>query len=115
MLGAAEHEAQLDYIRRTPQIRDVLISGGDGLTLAPKLLERLGLLAPKRFKFAPGPIPEPARDDARGAPPRPPDPGPHERRRAELLAAGIGDDELRQLVARAAAASLARAPTDRSF
>ena len=29
-----EHEAQLDYIRRTPQIRDVLISGGDGLTLA---------------------------------------------------------------------------------
>ncbi len=35
----AEHEAQLDYIRRTPQIRDVLISGGDGLTLAPKLLE----------------------------------------------------------------------------
>jgi lysine 2,3-aminomutase len=35
----AEHEAQLDYIRRTPQIRDVLISGGDALTLAPKLLE----------------------------------------------------------------------------
>lgn len=35
----AEHEAQLDYIRRTPQIRDVLISGGDGLTLAPALLE----------------------------------------------------------------------------
>ncbi len=34
-----EHEAQLDYIRRTPQIRDVLISGGDPLTLAPKLLE----------------------------------------------------------------------------
>ncbi len=34
-----EHEAQLDYIRRTPQIRDVLISGGDGLTLAPRLLE----------------------------------------------------------------------------
>ena len=37
----AEHEAQLDYIRRTPQIRDVLISGGDGLTLAPALLERV--------------------------------------------------------------------------
>lgn len=35
----AEHEAQLDYIRRNPQIRDVLISGGDALTLAPKLLE----------------------------------------------------------------------------
>jgi lysine 2,3-aminomutase len=37
----AEHEAQLEYIRRTPQIRDVLISGGDGLTLAPALLERV--------------------------------------------------------------------------
>ncbi len=36
-----EHEAQLDYIRRTPQVRDVLISGGDGLTLAPKLLEQV--------------------------------------------------------------------------
>ncbi|MFL5715034.1 MAG: KamA family radical SAM protein, partial [Chloroflexota bacterium] len=34
-----DHEAQLDYLRRTPQVRDVLISGGDGLTLAPKLLE----------------------------------------------------------------------------
>jgi lysine 2,3-aminomutase len=34
-------EAQLDYLRRTPQVRDVLISGGDGLTLAPKLLESI--------------------------------------------------------------------------
>jgi lysine 2,3-aminomutase len=37
----AEHEAQLDYLRKTPQVRDVLISGGDGLTLAPKLLENI--------------------------------------------------------------------------
>jgi lysine 2,3-aminomutase len=37
----AEHEAQLDYLRRTPQVRDVLISGGDGLTLAPKLFETI--------------------------------------------------------------------------
>ncbi len=36
-----EHEAQLDYLRHTPQVRDVLISGGDGLTLAPKLLESI--------------------------------------------------------------------------
>jgi lysine 2,3-aminomutase len=36
-----EHEAQLDYLRRSPQVRDVLISGGDGLTLAPKLLESI--------------------------------------------------------------------------
>jgi lysine 2,3-aminomutase len=36
-----EHEAQLEYLRRTPQVRDVLISGGDGLTLAPKVLESI--------------------------------------------------------------------------
>jgi len=36
-----EHEAQLEYLRRTPQVRDVLISGGDGLTLAPKLFESI--------------------------------------------------------------------------
>ena len=36
-----DHEAQLDYLRRTPQVRDVLISGGDGLTLAPKLFEKI--------------------------------------------------------------------------
>lgn len=36
-----EHQAQLDYIRRTPQIRDVLLSGGDPLTLTPKLLDYL--------------------------------------------------------------------------
>jgi len=35
----AEFELQLDYLRRTPQVRDVLISGGDPLTLAPKQLE----------------------------------------------------------------------------
>ena len=36
-----DHQAQLDYLRRTPQVRDVLISGGDGLTLAPKLFESI--------------------------------------------------------------------------
>jgi lysine 2,3-aminomutase len=37
----ADHEAQLDYIRRTPQVRDVLLSGGDPLTMAPRLLDNL--------------------------------------------------------------------------
>ena len=36
-----DHEAQLEYLRRTPQVRDVLISGGDGLTLAPRLFESI--------------------------------------------------------------------------
>jgi lysine 2,3-aminomutase len=37
----AEFEQQIDYLRRTPQVRDVLLSGGDPLTLPPKLLEEL--------------------------------------------------------------------------
>ena len=36
-----EFEMQLEYIRRTPQIRDVLLSGGDPLVLAPKILDEL--------------------------------------------------------------------------
>jgi lysine 2,3-aminomutase len=37
----SEFEAQIDYLKRTPQVRDVLLSGGDPLVLAPKLLEEL--------------------------------------------------------------------------
>ncbi len=37
----AEFEMQLEYLRRTPQVRDVLLSGGDPLTMAPKILEEL--------------------------------------------------------------------------
>ena len=36
-----DFEAQIDYLRKTPQVRDVLLSGGDPLTLAPKILEEL--------------------------------------------------------------------------
>ncbi|MCL4871072.1 MAG: lysine 2,3-aminomutase [Anaerolineae bacterium] len=37
----AEFDAQIDYIERTPQIRDVLLSGGDPMVLAPKLLDEI--------------------------------------------------------------------------
>lgn len=37
----ADFELQLEYLRNTPQVRDVLLSGGDPLTLAPKVLEQL--------------------------------------------------------------------------
>jgi lysine 2,3-aminomutase len=37
----AEFEAQIEYLKRTPQVRDVLLSGGDPLTMAPKILEEL--------------------------------------------------------------------------
>jgi lysine 2,3-aminomutase len=37
----AEFEMQLDYLKHTPQVRDVLLSGGDPLVLAPKILEEI--------------------------------------------------------------------------
>ncbi len=37
----SEFDAQFEYIERTPQIRDVLLSGGDPMVLAPKLLEMI--------------------------------------------------------------------------
>lgn len=37
----AELDAQIEYLKHTPQVRDVLLSGGDPLTLAPKLLEEI--------------------------------------------------------------------------
>ena len=39
--SSAEFKMQLEYLRRTPQVRDVLLSGGDPLVLAPKILERI--------------------------------------------------------------------------
>src|SRR5512147_2166844 len=36
-----EFEMQIEYLKRTPQVRDVLLSGGDPLVLAPKILEEL--------------------------------------------------------------------------
>jgi lysine 2,3-aminomutase len=41
MLSTAAYERQLDYIAQTPTVRDVLLSGGDPLTLPQSVLERL--------------------------------------------------------------------------
>ncbi len=35
----SDHEAQIEYIRNTPQVRDVLLSGGDPLTMPERMLE----------------------------------------------------------------------------
>ncbi len=37
----AEFELQIEYLKRTPQVRDVLLSGGDPLVLAPRILEEI--------------------------------------------------------------------------
>ncbi len=39
--SSATYERQLDYIAATPQVRDVLLSGGDPLMLSLKVLDRL--------------------------------------------------------------------------
>ena len=36
-----EFEMQLEYLSRTTEVRDVLLSGGDPLVLAPKILEKI--------------------------------------------------------------------------
>lgn len=36
-----DFDAQIEYLERTPQVRDVLLSGGDPLVLAPKLLDEI--------------------------------------------------------------------------
>jgi hypothetical protein len=83
-------------------------------TILEQLRATLGALAPRTLKFAPGPVPEPPPALAATVP-TPAPATPEQRAEAAELAAGIGDEELRELVARAAAASLARAarePTD---
>jgi predicted nucleic acid-binding Zn ribbon protein len=76
-----------------------------------RLRAALGTEVPAALRFAPGPVPEPSAPapESRAERPRP---GPAERHAAAVAAAPIGDPELRELVARAAAASLARATAD---
>lgn len=87
--------------------------------LAEAILEqlraKLGAAAPPALKFAPGPIPEapPPAVGERSASTL--EIGPDERLEGAAVAAAIEDDELRELVARAAAASLARARSGRRF
>ena len=86
--------------------------------LAPELLERLREKlhesAPKALRFSPGPLPEsPALGGGSPVPREVPDPTWEERAEAQRISAEIEDQELRELVARAAAASLAGRRSDR--
>ena len=82
--------------------------------LEATIREKLGRLAPSKLRFAPGPLPEPLTfvEDESSA--NAPEPSDAERLRASELAAVIGDEKLRNLVARAAAASLAGSGSRRS-
>lgn len=72
-------------------------------------------LAVERLRFAPGPLPS-GGEEPEHARPRPGvQPSAEEAAQAAAIAATVDDGELRALVARAAALSLARARSDRSF
>jgi hypothetical protein len=79
-----------------------------------RLQAALGEAAPAGLRFAAGPLPERGAEAGAEAAAPTVRPGPQERRLAASLTAGLADEELRELVARAAAASLARAAPGRS-
>ena len=87
--------------------------------MAEEILERLaaesGESPPPALRFAPGPIPDAAAETVEERAPTPPAVAESDRAGGVAIAAGIEDVELRELVARAAAASLARARSDRHF
>jgi hypothetical protein len=84
-------------------------------TRAEEIRSRLADAAPRRIAFAPGPLPEPPLASAEEVRERPPEPTPEHVAKAESLTRVIRDEELRKVVAKAAAASLSRDDNDRSF
>jgi hypothetical protein len=82
---------------------------------AEEIRTRLGAQAPPRLAFAPGPLPESAPDGPVVARRVWREPNAEQLARADSLVRGIRDEELRKVVAKAVASSLANADNDRSF
>jgi len=80
-----------------------------------KLAVAVGAGAPTGIRFSPGVVPSPPAPLAGTAAPVPPEVDGPTRILAEELTAGMADEQLRATIARAAAASLARAASDRPF
>ena len=83
-------------------------------SILPRLRESLGQSAPKALKFAVGQVPEAPALIETEVDAKPLETGPAERAAGASLAAEIESEPLREAVARAAAASLARRCDDRS-
>jgi len=82
---------------------------------AEEIGRRLGELAPRRLVFAPGPLPEPSPEGVGEAKRTAVEPLPEHLARAASLVRGIRDEDLRNIVAKAVAMSLAAAESGRSF
>jgi hypothetical protein len=83
-------------------------------TILDQLRAALRDAAPPALKFVPGPVPEPPSGAPQERPRATVDPSPEHAAEAARIAAAIEDEELRETVARAAAASLARASSEPS-
>jgi hypothetical protein len=83
--------------------------------LEPSIRERLAGLIQGRLRFVPGPLPELGAAMPSETTAIVPEVAPEDRRDGESLASAIEDEKLRKLVARAAAASLAKARSGRVF
>jgi hypothetical protein len=83
--------------------------------LTERIGAALGSLAPPRFRFAVGPLPEASPVTSGDAVRRRLEPTDEHRCRASQLAAPIEDENLRKVVAKTAAMSLAKRDSDRSF
>jgi hypothetical protein len=80
---------------------------------AGEIRERLdGVVA---LKFVPGPLPEAPTEQPQATSQGSPSPSPEQSERAAEWAAEIEDEDLRKIVTKAVAMSLAKAPNDRSF
>ena len=82
--------------------------------ILPRLQEALGASAPKRLRFAPGPLPDPQPEASEARPEPLPEATFDQAREAHSWAAAIDSEELRKTVEKAARASLARASSGRS-
>ena len=77
---------------------------------AEDIRSRLGEHAPRGLSFAPGPLPEADPDRSEAAIKTVPQPSAEHIAEAESLARGIRDSDLRKVVAKAVALSLAKPP-----
>ena len=80
-----------------------------------KLVAAIGEGAPTAIRFSPGPVPSPPAPPAARTEQAPLEVDGPTRLLAAELTAGMADEQLRATIARAAAASLARASADRRF
>jgi Dna[CI] antecedent, DciA len=83
-------------------------------TRAKEIRERLGADAPARLVFVAGPLPEPVAEAPEETRPAGVRPSPQDYEEAAPLVRGVRDENLRKIVAKTVAASLAAARSGRS-